>query len=177
MLKPSSKLQPKNLAILSLLLAMDIVLSRFFAVQLPIVKLTFAFIPLSMAGILFGPIPAAIVAGIGDFMGTILFPMGAYFPGYTITAFLTGMVYGIFLHRKSVTLWRIACAVGIISIILNLCLNTIWIQMTTGKAYLAILPTRVIKSVVLAPVQIIVIRLLAGRLQLLEKHLFPKAAG
>lgn len=172
-----SKLQPRNLAILALLLAMEIILSRFFSIQLPIIRVTFAFIPISAAGILFGPLPAALVAGLGDFMGAILFPAGAYFPGYTVTAFLTGLVYGLFLHRKVVTVWRVACAVGLIAVVLNLFVNTIWIQMTTGKAYLALLPTRIIKSVVMAPFQIVVIRLLASRLQGLEKHLFPGTAG
>lgn len=58
-----SKLQPRNLAILALLLAMEIILSRFFSIQLPIIRVTFAFIPISAAGILFGPVPAALVAG------------------------------------------------------------------------------------------------------------------
>lgn len=66
---------------------------------------------------------------------------------------------------------------GIIAVVLNLFVNTIWIQMTTGKAYLALLPTRIVKSVMMAPFQIVVIRLLAGRLQGLEKYLFPRAAG
>ncbi|MFR1480750.1 MAG: folate family ECF transporter S component [Hydrogeniiclostridium mannosilyticum] len=129
----------------------------------------------SAAGILFGPVFAALVAGLGDFMGQLL--VGAYFPGYTVTAFLTGLVYGLFLHRRVVTVWRVACAVGIIAVVLNLFVNTIWIQMTTGKAYLALLPTRIVKSVIMAPFQIVVIRLLAGRLQGLEKYLFPRTAG
>ena len=41
---------------------------------------------------------------------------------------------------------------------LQLGLDTLWLVMITGKGYLALLPTRAIKSLVMIPVQVLTIR-------------------
>ena len=43
---------------------------------------------------------------------------------------------------------------------MNLGLDTLWIKMITGNAYLVLLPTRVIKSLVMIPVQISLIQIM-----------------
>ena len=80
------------LAALSMLTALQVVLSRFVSIETPIVKIGFGFVPVMLAGGLFGPIGGLIVGGLSDFVGAILFPFGAYFPGYTITAAFSGAV-------------------------------------------------------------------------------------
>ena len=79
-----------RLAILAMMVAANVVLSRFLSISLWNLKIGFAFIPVVTAAILFGPIAGGIV-------GATLFPIAQYFPGFTITAFFVGAVYGIFL--------------------------------------------------------------------------------
>ena len=88
------------LTTLALLTALEIVLSRFLSINAWNTKIGFSFVPIVAAAILYGPAAAGIVGALGDFIGAILFPIGAYFPGFTLTAFLTGCVFGLFLHRK-----------------------------------------------------------------------------
>ncbi len=77
------KLSTKHLTILSVLIAMEIILSRFFSVTFwSVSKLSFAFIPLYMAGTYLGPKYAFLAGGIADLLGAILFPIMAYFPGF-----------------------------------------------------------------------------------------------
>ncbi|MPN63092.1 Folate transporter FolT [bioreactor metagenome] len=87
-----------------------------------------------------------------------LFPLGAYFPGYTLTAALTGLTYGLLLYRRPKSWGRILTAVLIVGLVLNLGLNTVWIQMTTGKAYMALLVPRVVKSLTMVPIMTLLIR-------------------
>ena len=145
---------------IGLLIAVEIVLSRFLSISTPITKIGFAFIPLSMIGMMYGPLYGGIAGALCDFIGAILFPIGAYFPGYTLTAALSGATYGYFLQKggaKSVA--KVTAASLIINLVYHLGINTYWTTLFTGKGYLALLPTRIFSNVVLLPMEIIVIML------------------
>lgn len=154
------KWNTKTLTALSLLIAIEIVLSRFLSISAWNIKIGFSFVPIVIAAILYGPLPAGVVAALGDFVGAILFPIGPYFPGFTLTAFLTGIVFGLFL-QKSQDIGRIALAVGVNQLLLSLLLNTLWISVLYEAAYLPLLATRVIQCVILSVVQFVGIRLIA----------------
>ena len=156
---------------LGILTAVEIVLNRFLSVNAWNIKIGFSFIPVVIAAMLYGPTGGGIVAALGDFLGAILFPIGAYFPGFTLTAFLTGAVFGLFLHREQ-TLPRIAGAVAVNQFILSLFLNTLWISILYGSPYIPLLGTRVLQSILLTAVQLIVIRLIAGLLPRLKSAMF-----
>lgn len=143
----------RRLTHMALLLAVEIVLSRFVSIPTPILKISVSFLPLSMVGILYGPFACCVVGGLADFIGAMLFPTGAYFPGFTLTAALTGLVYGLLLGGRPRSWWRIGLAVAIITVLLQLGLNTYWITWFTGKGYLALLPPRVFKTLAMLPLQ------------------------
>lgn len=105
------KITTKNLTTMALLIALEIILSRFLSLSAWNTKIGFSFVPVVIAAILLGPVYAGIVGALADFIGAILFPIGAYFPGFTLTAFLTGMVYGLFLYKQQ-SLPRILGAVA-----------------------------------------------------------------
>lgn len=150
----------KTITMIGLLTALEIVLSRFLSISAWNIKIGFSFVPIAIAAILFGPIPAAVVAALGDFVGAILFPIGPYFPGFTLTAFLTGLTFGLFLHKKQ-TLWNTGLAVGINQFILGLLLNTLWISVLYGSPFAPLLATRVVQSCILTVVQFVTIQLIA----------------
>ena len=87
----------------------------------------------------------------------LLFPTGSFFPGFTITAFLTGIVYGVFLYNKPKTWPRIIGAVLTVCLVINLGLDTLWLSILMGKGYIALLPTRIMKAVLMIPVQTFII--------------------
>ena len=101
-----------------------------------------------------------------------MFPIGPYFPGFTLTAFLTGVVFGLFLHRKR-DLKNILFAFGINQFILSLFLNTLWISVLYGSPYGPLLATRAVQCAILAPVQFLVVLLLGRVLAKYEKRLLP----
>ena len=87
----------KTLTLMGLLIALEIVLSRFLSINAWNIRIGFSFVPIAAAGMLLGPIPAGIVAAAADILGATLFPSGPFFPGFTLTAFLTGTLLGVFL--------------------------------------------------------------------------------
>lgn len=150
----------RAITMLALLTALEIVLSRFLSISAWNIKIGFSFVPVVIAAMLFGPVAAGIVGALGDFIGAILFPIGAYFPGFTLTAFLTGFVFGLFLYRKQDWLRGVA-AVGINQFVLSLFLNTLWISVLYGSPYGPLLVTRLVQCLLLTAVQLICIQAIA----------------
>ena len=151
------KLDTKAQVVLGLLTALEIILSRFLSISAWNIKIGFSFVPIVMAAVLYGPFYAGAVAASADFLGAILFPIGPYFPGFTLTAFLMGIVFGIFLHKDQ-TLFHTAAAVFINQFILSLFLNTFWISVLYGSPFGALFTTRILQTLLLYTVQFAAIR-------------------
>ncbi len=148
------------LVFMSLLVALNVLLTHIIPViQTDILRVSFGFIPLSLGSMLFGPLIGGIGGAVSDLMGMVVAPKGPYFPGFTLNAFLSGMIYGFFLYRKPKTLPRIILAVLCVSVFINLGLNTYWLTILTGKGFLALLPSRIIQNGITSLIQIIIIPL------------------
>jgi len=159
-MKKENVLRLTNLAFLT---ALEIVLARFLSISAWNIKIGFDFIPIVIAAILYGPIAGGIVGASGDFIGAVLFPIGPYFPGFTLTAFCVGVIYGLFLHRRQ-TIKRIVCTILINQLILSLLVNTLWISILYNVSFHVLLPVRLVQCAVLIPIQIILIGLVAKSL-------------
>ena len=118
-----SKLTLKEMAIIAILLACSIILSRFFSISTPITKISFSFVPLIISGRYFGTKGAMIVAGLGDLIGALLFPFGVYFPGYTLSEILRGYILG--KSFRKINLSRIVIAIILTQIVCSLALNSL----------------------------------------------------
>lgn len=158
----------------ALLIAATIVLQRFLSLRTPIIQVNFMFLPIMLAGMTLGWKGATLVSTISDLIGAILFPSGAFFIGYTLTAFLTGFTAGVCLYRPGgvkldkIFILRLVICILIITGLLNGGLNTLWILMMSGSASNVILPIRIAKQLIMAPVMLITItalvRIFAGHL-------------
>lgn len=143
------------LVFMALFIAMDVILTRFLSVQTPIIRIGFGFIPIALAGMMFGPVVGGVTAALGDIVGMLVFPQGAYFPGFTFTQFLAGATFGLLLYKKPKSILRISIAAAIVVVVVDVLLNTVWISMITSTPYVALLPTRVTKLLMI-PVEAVV---------------------
>ena len=165
---------------MAMLTAVQVVLSRFLSIQTPVCKIGLGFIPVMFAGAVYGMPGGALVGGLSDVLGAILFPSGAYFPGYTLTAILAGAIYGLFFCKKR-GITRILAAYAVTTVLNTLFLNTFFIAFQNGyllaeasgrrfadvwKMFLLILPTRLTQAAVMFAVQSAVTYLLLERLRL-----------
>lgn len=147
----------KVLVYLSLLISMEIILTRFISIKTPIVRIGFGFVPIALSGIMFGPWITGLMAALCDILGMLIFPSGAYFPGFTFSAFIGGVTYGFFLHDKNTSVFPVIFAVLVNTIFVDLFLNTVWLYMMTHKAILALLPTRIVSNAAMFPIKAFVI--------------------
>ena len=75
-----SILNTRNLVMMALLVAIQIILARYLSIQSEMFRISFETIPLALAGIWLGPASGAIVALVSDILGTVLSGIGLYFP-------------------------------------------------------------------------------------------------
>lgn len=163
----------KSVSVIGVLVAMEIILARFFSIHTWNLKIGFSFIPVVVAAIFYGPVTAGLVAAIGDILGAILFPVGAFFPGFTITAFAAGVVFGLFL-RKGTSVGCVVISVFITQIAGSLFVNTFWISFLYGSPYWPLFVTRLYQIGAMTAVQIISIIFIGKKLIPAMKNSFFK---
>lgn len=152
----------KVLVLMGLFVALSIVFTRIFQLNIsPFNRATLQFIPTIFSSMVLGPWLSGIIGAVSDVVGYFLFPTGgAFFPGFTFSALLSGLIYGFFLYNKPKTLLRIILAVLVVSIIVDLGLNTLWLSILYNKAGITFFFPRAIKTAIMFPIQVVLMQLL-----------------
>ena len=115
------KFSVRDMVYISLMIALNIVLSRIASIRIPIGgveigRIGFGGFPIIYSSIAFGPLAGGIVGTVGDIIGYWINPMGAYMPHFTLSAALTGIIPGLVLKpfdRSEYTFWQLVLAIGI----------------------------------------------------------------
>ena len=137
--------------------ALTVLLSYIFAIHTTFIHITFGFLSTAIFGILYGPMAAGIMAAIACFIGMSLFGQGVFFPGFIVSEFLVGYVYGYFLHGRNVTFKQLLLPETIVTVCIHLILNTMWLTIFYNKAVSAIFIGRLIKNIICFPLEIALI--------------------
>ena len=149
-----------QLIFVSLLIAIEIILTRILVIQTDAIRISLGFIPICLIAMLFGPVTGAIAACTADLLGMLIFPKGLFFPGFTLTATLVGFIYGIFLYNKEKSFLRVLLSVICISIINDVLLNTYFLTVIKGPPFEIQLLGRIIKIVIMFILQLIFVPVL-----------------
>lgn len=187
----------RNLVLCAMMAALSIVLSYTTSFYItPEIKIGFSGLPNRLVDFMFGPVVGCIFGGLMDVIKFFIKPDGAFFPGYTLTAMVGGLIYGIFYYRlqikqpqlteetgwPKVKAWILANITSILLIfianvlvkcICNIGLNTLWSSMFTGKAWIALLPTRVLKNLIQIPTDTVLHFVLLKLFCQLKRYLLP----
>ena len=145
------------LALTALLIAINIALDLLgLTIKLPPnLRIGFGFLCNAAVGMLFGP-AVGMMAGVctdvlGYFAGNLT--MGAYFPGYALTAIVAGLFWGLWLYPRKISVWRALGAKACINLFCNIGLNTLWLTLTGGKAMSVLFALHVPKNLLMLPIE------------------------
>ena len=116
------------------------------------VRIGISNMPGMAVSVLFGPSLGGIFWGMLDVIKYLVAPSGPFFPGFTLCAVLNGVIFGLFLYRRSLTLPRMFLAQLTTKLFVNLLLNTYWLSVLYGNGFLAMLPARVISNAIMLPI-------------------------
>lgn len=160
-----SKFSTKTLTQAGFLTAISIVLTRFVSIMVPLagglpaLRLGFGELPIVLSGLLLGPLVGGITGLVADLIGALAFPQGPFFPGFTLSSMLWGIlpgIYSIYLRRKGengnpFTFKRILFIIVVSTIPISLILNTYWLSLMLGKGFFVLLPGRLLSDLVKIP--------------------------
>lgn len=132
--------------------AISVVLGYFTIAIGDYIKIGFSTICNQFVYYLFGPVVGGFFGGALDVLKFLIKPTGAFFPGFTIGAMIGGVLYGCFFYKKLIALPRVLAAEFTVSLVCNVLLGTLWLSMLYGKGFLALLPMRIFKNLVMWPV-------------------------
>ena len=149
--------QTKKLAISALLLAADVILTRLLAFNTPLMKIGLGFAATALCALLYGAWWTVGLAALADLLGSLLFPTGAYFPGFTLTAACTGLLYGLCLYGRGQD-WKGPILAALLnSLLISYLANTAMISFISGTPYRALLGVRAVQLLVMLPLQTLVL--------------------
>ena len=191
----------RNLVICAMMAALAIVLSYTTSFYItPTIKVGFSGLPNRLVDFMFGPVVGAIFGGVMDVLKFLIKPDGGFFFGYTVTAIVGGFIYGLFYYKLQIKkpleinpetetrtrlfwLWVKVNAKAILLIFIanllvkslcNVGLNTLWTSMTTGKAWLALIPARLTKNLIQVPTDTVLHFVLLKLFCQLKRYLLPE---
>lgn len=153
----------------SLLAALGIALKSATITFTTNLRMGFSFLAVALSGYLYGPVVAGLAGSVVDMIGFFLLPSsgGPYFFGFTLNAFLSGFLYGLWLHKKKMSLLRVFAACLTSTILFSFLLNPLWLHIMYGDTWLAFVVPRIAKSIVSLPLDT---TLLFFLLRYTEKH-------
>lgn len=160
-----ARAQLKNVRMLTLagiITAASIVLESFPIYLLGTsLKIYFSFLVISLGCYVYGPAVGILVGFANDTLGFLISSFGEpYFPGYLITAVLSGLIYGTLLYRQRITVLRLVVVRLVINYGSNVLLGSVWKAMLYGKGYYYYFTTGLVKNTIMLPIEVLLMVLM-----------------
>ena len=160
-----ARAQLKNVRMLTLagiITAASIVLESFPIYLLGAsLKIYFSFLVISLGCYVYGPAVGILVGFANDTLGFLISSFGEpYFPGYLITAMLSGLIYGTLLYRQRITVLRLVVVRLVINYGSNVLLGSVWKAMLYGKGYYYYFTTGLVKNTTMLPIEVLLMVLM-----------------
>lgn len=149
----------------AMFLAISVVLGYFTIEAGPYLKIGFSTVANQFVYYLFGPVVGGIYGGVLDLVKFLAKPTGGYFPGFTFNAIIGGIIYGTFLYRRPLTVKRVLAVHFVVIMVCNVILSTLWLDMMYGKGFLALLPMRFLKNMIMWPIDTAIFYLIAKKME------------
>jgi ECF transporter S component (folate family) len=147
----------KTLTAAAMLSALGIVLGFFKIPINQLIEIRFGALPIEMAGQLFGPAVAGVVGGITDIGGYLVKPTGPFFPGFTFSSIVGGIIFGLMLYNKKITFLRVLATQVVYTIVVGIILNSYWLDVLYFQnGYFATIMARLPKELIMIPIMSVI---------------------
>lgn len=169
------KLTTRRLTLAALLVALQVILGKLSVGDPAVLKVGLGFIATAIIGYYLGPWIGGLAMVVADLNSNLLLSNGTmFFPGFTFSAFISGVIAGMFLYQQPVTLPRALAYEFFQILITNVFFNTFWLYLmsmtssSTVHSFMALLSVRIIKEVISWPIEGLVVYLILRRAQRLN---------
>ena len=151
----------RKMVICAIMIAMQIILSRYVGIQTPYVQTSFGFVPVAVTSAVCGPVYGAMCAFISDFLGVVLAGTNVYSPLFTINYVLYALFYAFFLYKKERSIKNIVLSVVLQTVLVAIPLTPLWLYvyynfvLETPKAFELMSVQQMIVRFIEVPIKIV----------------------
>lgn len=142
----------RTITVCAMMGAAALVLGAYSIYLTPTIKIGFSGLPNLFVAWLFGPSVGMIFNGTMDILKYFMKPVGGFFPPLTLVTMMAGVIYGCFFYGRRLSFPRVLAAKLAVVILCNIVLNTYCLSLLTGKGFLVILPDRIVKNLIMWPI-------------------------
>ncbi len=157
------KLNVKTVVFAGVLIAMNIILTRVFGIDLgPSLRISFGAVPIFLSGLWMGPVVGGLCGGVADVIGCIMKGY-AFNPFITMTTMLAGIIPGVmkkYVFKGKLRAWHIAIMVVMQGLLGSMGFTTLGFHIFYGTPYAVLLPSRAIQTVGLVTANTILVSVL-----------------
>lgn len=150
----------KTLTLSGMFIALSVVCGFLNLPITQFIEIRFGSLMLAVSGMLLGPAISAVIGALSDIIAFMVKPTGPFFPGFTISAAVSGIIFGFMLHKKELTIWRIFLAECIHTIVVGFILNSLWLSILYNNAFIAVVSSRAVKELIMLPINTILLTLI-----------------
>lgn len=167
-----NKLTVNTITKIAILAALSVVFRRYFTVTIPVnKKIGIGYIPIMIAGILYGPTLGGLTGGLADVVGMLLNPDGVFHPGFTLSAILIGVGAGIISHMvfkenyKNKITWISILSSAFTFMVVRLLIDSIWLTHLYSNPYIFYVVGNIPKNIVETILNAIILIILVPRIE------------
>ena len=147
----------KTLIFAALMIALRIALKSVSIYIAADLRISIEFLVNALGAMTFGPVVAIAGAAVSDTLGALLFPSGPYFFLFIFTEIAGSLVFALFFYRTRISVTKVIlsrfCTNFFVNIVLQTPIMYLYYQMMLGKTYKIFNLPRMIKNLVLFPVE------------------------
>ena len=160
--------QPKMLVLAAVVVALRVAVKSLRVPVADNLYVTFGFFFNAAGSMIYGPLMGLLGGAVSDTLGAVLFPTGPYFFPFIFSEMLGSLIFALFLWRAKFSAWRVIISRFCVSLFVNLIcdpLIMIWYnRVLYEKEYAFFTVPRMVKNVVLFPVQALLLTLFLSAL-------------
>ena len=168
----------RHMTLAALLVALQIILSKLSVGDPAVLKFGFGFIATALIGYYLGPWIGGAAMVVNDLVSNTILNTGSmFFPGFTFSAFVSGVIAGMFLYNQRITWQRIFIYEFFQILVTNVFFTTLWVYLmsmtssSTGRAFTALLAIRLPKEIVSWPLEAILVLIILRQLSRINLRL------
>lgn len=158
----------KMIAFASLIVALRVAV-KFITIPVDLgVEVSFDCYINSLGALVYGPLMGLLVGAVSDTLGCLLHPSGPYFFPFIFVEMSSSFIFALFLWKKRLSAPRVLLSKFTVNFICNIIMTSLlmkpYMSIFYGKGYSFVNMTRIVKNLVVFPVESVLITLILAAL-------------
>lgn len=169
----------KNLTLAAMLIALQVILEKLSIGDPSVLKFSFGFVATALLGYCLGPWISAWAMVVADIISNTILSSGSlFFPGFTLSAFISGLIAGMFLYQQRISWQRVLVYEFFQILLTNVIGTTLWLYLmslsssSSSHTFMALLFIRIPKELITWPLETLIVLIILR--QISRINLIPK---